>query len=172
MNNTYIQTHTHTHIYILRDCRTKPTYIRTRASSRCNPLRHTHTPIHTYIHKLIHASENISTYIRIYISVFINNMSSNDQLQVLAGCLHAMRGDDVSTTEDLLKSLKDINLANTAKFGNKRTLLHVACATGKIEFVNLLIGERKANVNAKDKFGRTPIFLASRNGFLDFKCTL
>ena len=45
--------------------------------------------------------------------------------------------------------------------------LQCAGATGKTDFVNLLIREKQANVNVKDKFGRTPIFLASRNGFLD-----
>jgi len=92
---------------------------------------------------------------------------SDDQQQIIAGCLHSMRMDDISSMKDLLNSLNDINLGNKATFGNKRTLLHVASATGKLDFVNLLVNDKKANVNIKDKFGRTPIFLAARNGFLD-----
>ena len=94
-------------------------------------------------------------------------MADDSQQQIFAGCLKSMRSDDLSSAKDLLNSLKDINMKSKEKFGNDRTLLHIAGATGKIDFVNLLVREKQANVNAKDKFGRTPIFLASRNGFLD-----
>lgn len=94
-------------------------------------------------------------------------MADVNQQQIFVGCLESMRSDDLSSAKDLLNSIQDINMKNKEKFGNDRTLLHIAGATGKIDFVNLLIREKQADVNAKDKFGRTPIFLASRNGFLD-----
>ena len=94
-------------------------------------------------------------------------MADDSQQQIFVGCLESMRSDDISSAKDLVMSLEDINMKSKEKFGNDRTLLHIAGATGKTDFVNLLIREKQANVNVKDKFGRTPIFLASRNGFLD-----
>ena len=93
-------------------------------------------------------------------------MADDSQQQIFAVAWSPW-SDDLSSAKDLLNSLKDINMKSKEKFGNDRTLLHIAGATGKIDFVNLLVREKQANVNAKDKFGRTPIFLASRNGFLD-----
>jgi ankyrin repeat protein len=58
----------------------------------------------------------------------------------------------------------DVNQTTKEQFGHDRTLLHVAAGTGKLEMVKLLVISYKANVNARDKLGRTPLFLSARNG--------
>ena len=70
-------------------------------------------------------------------------MADDSQQQIFAGCLKSMRSDDLSSAKDLLNSLEDINMKSKEKFGNDRTLLHIAGATGKIDFVNLLIRENR-----------------------------
>ena len=83
----------------------------------------------------------------------------------LNACFQAVRSNDEVALKDMLPGV-DINARSTEKFGHQRAMLHVAAATGSLEATNILI-DHKANVNAKDKFRRTPLFLAARNGFAD-----
>ena len=85
-------------------------------------------------------------------------MADDSQQQIFAGCLKSMRSDDLSSAKDLLNSLKDINMKSKEKFGNDRTLLHIAGATGKTDFVNLLIREKQANVNVKENLAELLYF--------------
>ncbi len=62
--------------------------------------------------------------------------------------------------ETLIGAGADVNDANNAK---KQTALHVACATGKVELVNLLI-KNKADLNLKNADGQTPLKFAKKMG--------
>jgi len=83
----------------------------------------------------------------------------------LNACFQAVRSNDEVALKDLLPGV-DINAITREQFGHQRSMLHVAAAMGSLEATNILISH-KADVNAKDKFRRTPLFLAARNGFAD-----
>ena len=75
----------------------------------------------------------------------------------------AARYGDLDTLKQKLSDPGvDINGINEEKFGHKRTLLHIAAASGKTHVVNYLL-QNGAAVNSSDRFKRTPLFFAARN---------
>jgi ankyrin repeat protein len=75
----------------------------------------------------------------------------------------AARYGDLDTLKQKLNAnVIGINDSNELKFGQKRKLLHIASATGKVHVVKYLLSNG-ADVNAVDSFKRTPLFFAARN---------
>lgn len=73
---------------------------------------------------------------------------------------YAARQDHVETLKLLLERGADVQYANGF---NAWTALHEAALCGSINACNLLL-DRGADINAKDKYGSTPLYYAAGNG--------
>ena len=75
---------------------------------------------------------------------------------------------DVSLVKMFLENetKKSVNLADTTEFGHLNTPLHYSCIQGNMVIIRELL-DKGANINARNKFGLTPIFYAAQSGHLD-----
>jgi ankyrin repeat protein len=75
----------------------------------------------------------------------------------------AARKGDLTELQDLvIKKKADVNRPNT----EHRTVLHIACAEGRMEIVTWLISNG-ADVNFTDRNGHTPLDDALKKGHYD-----
>lgn len=86
---------------------------------------------------------------------FQNKVMSKD---MLSRQLCAIEHKEINTIQHLIKQGADINFSCPYGSGAYRTKLHSAVSNESIELVKLLI-ENGANVNARDKEGRTPLMV-------------
>ena len=71
---------------------------------------------------------------------------------------HAAAGGDAKKVRELLhKNKVDVNAADY----DKRTALHLAASEGHYEIVKILL-ESRASINARDRWGSTPLDDANR----------
>ena len=77
--------------------------------------------------------------------------------------VEAARNDSSSALMTYLRRGVEADARSKSLYGHNRTLLHFAAARNSIQCLDLLIF-KKADVNAIDDLGRTPLFLAARNG--------
>lgn len=78
--------------------------------------------------------------------------------------IQAVRAGDLATLKILLANGNDVNAADPVSGG--RTALHWAVKEGKKDMIPVLL-EAKANIEAKDRVGKTPLTLASEGRDLD-----
>ncbi|KAG0721622.1 Ankyrin-1 [Chionoecetes opilio] len=78
--------------------------------------------------------------------------------------IQATKDDKYEDCKGILE--RDETIINAQDEATKQTALHYAAKEGKLEYVELFL-EYKANCNAQDSSGNTPLHLAIENGHLD-----
>lgn len=92
-----------------------------------------------------------------------NNAADRD---TLTRQLCATEHKNINTIQHLIKQGADVNFSCPYDKDEYRTKLHSAAKNGSIELVKLLI-ENGANVNARDKYGETPLHHSIYHSVLD-----
>lgn len=87
---------------------------------------------------------------------------------ICALCSHASDLFDYVKNCDVSALKASVNSKNAdLKNSNDDSLLHVAVKEKKYEALSYLAFSKKCNLNLRDKYGRTPVFIAAQNGDLN-----
>lgn len=68
-----------------------------------------------------------------------------------------------SDEPDIAKILIDCKADVNVLYEGNCTLLHIVCADGNTDFLEVLLGCEECDLNVKNDFGETPLFLACKN---------
>ena len=90
------------------------------------------------------------------------NFYRGDRGELLAAkIIHAASTGDVKGIEHLI-NLGGVDLLNRGDYDG-RTALHLACAEGNIEVMNMILRKRGVNLSPRDSWGNTPLEEAKKS---------
>ena len=88
------------------------------------------------------------------------------EVQARLGPVNIMRAAELGNNA-VIERLMDAGEGKTPEPDHLFTPLHAACSRGKLDSVKYLVQDGKADVEARDKYGCTPVVRAAANGHID-----